>query len=184
VEPGEQLYLSYNLCAECTGRYIGYGTAEMFRDYGFIERYPQRWYFVEPELQFDLYEEVNAEGAVEYQVKWDRRLHPKKYSRRKIQELIQTLREDIQRIDQVQETAMTLQEWKNVPENEWNLIWEYKDTVRKAYAIAINELVLKKEDRVPIESPKECILGDQDSRTIDSRGLDQPSCTSDSLQSS
>ncbi len=135
----------------------------MFRDYGFVERFPQRWYFSEPKLQFDLLEEVNATGTVEYQLKWDRKLHPKKYSRRVIDELMQKLQAEILRIDQVHTSARIAEEWKNVPEREWNLIWEYKEAVRRAYSIAINEMALKKKDRVPIESRKDCLLsGDCD----------------------
>lgn len=151
IEPGEQLHNSYNLCAECPGRYVGYGTAELFRDYGFVERFPQRWYFSDPKLQFDLHEELNSEGAVEYQLRWHRLLHPMRYSQRSIEELTQKLLEEILRVDQVQKTAMM-----NVPEKEWNLIWEYKNAVKRAYSMAINEMVLKEEDRVPVESRTNC----------------------------
>ena len=84
IEKGEQIYLSYNDCNICEGREFDYGTAgkeatvyrdsdlaigsvlifafvrplsssEIFRDYGFVERFPQRWYFKRSfEVQFDL----------------------------------------------------------------------------------------------------------------------------------
>ena len=140
IEAGEQLYNSYNLCPECQGRYIGYDTPDLFRDYGFVERFPQRWYFDEPELQFDLHEELKESGSVEYQLKWHRELHPKSYSKKAIKGLMQKLRKAIHRIDEVHDSALTGEEWKNVPENEWNLIWEYKDAVKRAYSLAISDL--------------------------------------------
>eukprot|EP00531_Pseudo-nitzschia_arenysensis_P017021 CAMPEP_0116118602 /NCGR_PEP_ID=MMETSP0329-20121206/2191_1 /TAXON_ID=697910 /ORGANISM="Pseudo-nitzschia arenysensis, Strain B593" /LENGTH=1298 /DNA_ID=CAMNT_0003612239 /DNA_START=43 /DNA_END=3939 /DNA_ORIENTATION=+ len=46
IKKGEQIYISYNMCEQCYGRsYSQYGTAEMFRDYGFVEWFPQRWWY-------------------------------------------------------------------------------------------------------------------------------------------
>eukprot|EP00934_Nitzschia_sp_Nitz4_P001776 Nitzschia sp. Nitz4//scaffold98_size77359//48279//52296//NITZ4_005551-RA/size77359-processed-gene-0.18-mRNA-1//1//CDS//3329560766//1776//frame0 len=54
IQPGEQIYLSYNQCLQCGGRILGYGTAEMFRDYGFVEVYPQRWHYLDEKVLFDI----------------------------------------------------------------------------------------------------------------------------------
>lgn len=43
IAKGEQIYNSYNFCSSCGGRSGAYGTAEIFRDYGFVEQMPQRW---------------------------------------------------------------------------------------------------------------------------------------------
>jgi len=44
IKKGEQIFISYNMCAQCGGRAdYGFGTAEMFREYGFVEWFPQRW---------------------------------------------------------------------------------------------------------------------------------------------
>ena len=44
IQKGEQIFISYNMCDQCQNRLLGgFGTAEMFRDYGFVEWYPQRW---------------------------------------------------------------------------------------------------------------------------------------------
>ena len=47
IEAGEQLYLSYNECADCHDIALQYGLQDIFRDYGFVEQYPQRWMFHE-----------------------------------------------------------------------------------------------------------------------------------------
>lgn len=45
IQTGEQIFISYNMCEQCGGRRdYGFGTAEMFREYGFVEWFPQRWY--------------------------------------------------------------------------------------------------------------------------------------------
>jgi hypothetical protein len=46
IEPGEEIYLSYNLCKHCGGRKFDYGTGEILRDYGFVEEYPRRFHYM------------------------------------------------------------------------------------------------------------------------------------------
>jgi hypothetical protein len=44
IQKGEQIFISYNMCEQCGGRRdYGFGTAEIFREYGFVEWFPQRW---------------------------------------------------------------------------------------------------------------------------------------------
>ena len=44
IEQGEQIFISYNMCEQCGGRSdYGFGTGDMFREYGFVEWFPQRW---------------------------------------------------------------------------------------------------------------------------------------------
>ena len=43
IKKGEQLYTTYTHCETCGARKDEYGTPEMFRDYGLVEDYPQKW---------------------------------------------------------------------------------------------------------------------------------------------
>lgn len=45
IKAGEEIYMSYNFCADCANKARNYGTAEILRDFGFVENYPQRWFF-------------------------------------------------------------------------------------------------------------------------------------------
>jgi len=45
VKAGEQLYNSYNECADCTSFSHTYALPEMVRDFGFVEEYPRRFVF-------------------------------------------------------------------------------------------------------------------------------------------
>ena len=65
---GEEIHTSYNFCAGCGGREGIYGTAEIFRDYGFVEQYPQLWLFPKFGIAFSIYQE-NQEDI---KVKWIR----------------------------------------------------------------------------------------------------------------
>ena len=65
IEKGEQIYLSHNMCNHCGARAKVYGTPEIFRDYGFVEPYPQRWIFESRQFAFELREKEGGEGEVE-----------------------------------------------------------------------------------------------------------------------
>ena len=43
VKKGEQLYLSYNECADCIDYAWTYVLPNILKDYGFVEQYPRRW---------------------------------------------------------------------------------------------------------------------------------------------
>ena len=54
IAADEQLYISYNFCRDCQGRYERYGTPEILRDYGFVEEYPRRFVLPSLGVGFDL----------------------------------------------------------------------------------------------------------------------------------
>jgi hypothetical protein len=57
IQAGETIFTSYNLCTQCINRAAStYGTPEILRDYGFVEQYPQRWYFPKQNIAFDIKE--------------------------------------------------------------------------------------------------------------------------------
>ena len=52
INAGEEIYTTYNFCEDCGLRAETFGTSLIFRDYGFVEQYPQRW--ILGEIVFDL----------------------------------------------------------------------------------------------------------------------------------
>jgi hypothetical protein len=72
LEPGEEVLITYNFCEECRNRRLEYGTPELFRDYGFVERLPQRWVFFfksHDPIVFDL-EEQDENDKKKHLVRW------------------------------------------------------------------------------------------------------------------
>jgi len=59
VKAGEQLYLSYNECADCIGYAWTYVLPQILKDYGFVEQYPRRWNFEDLAFEIDEDEETN-----------------------------------------------------------------------------------------------------------------------------
>lgn len=110
IEPGEQIYISYNMCEECGGRAHGYGTAEIFRDYGFIEPMPQIWHFMEEVFQFSL-DEIKDGKLI---VTWDDEERPAKKDEKLMEQCRVWFRWELRRLKRL----------KNI---EWNIGYKDKD---------------------------------------------------------
>ena len=57
------MFVSFNMCEDCSGRARTYGTFEILRDYGFVEQYPQRCTFPET-VGFEVYETIDGSGEL------------------------------------------------------------------------------------------------------------------------
>jgi len=70
IEAGEEIHTTFNLCKECGDRVDDYGTGEILRDYGFLEKYPQRWFFYEEiSLEIDEWDDGLELSWIEYEDK-------------------------------------------------------------------------------------------------------------------
>mmetsp|Transcript_11670 Transcript_11670/g.24673 ORF Transcript_11670/g.24673 Transcript_11670/m.24673 type:complete len:1268 (-) Transcript_11670:237-4040(-) len=110
ISPGEQIYISYNFCEECGGRKTGYGTAEILRDYGFVEHYPQRWHYMEEDFQFDL-DQIEDGKLI---VTWDTEDRPEKGDGKLMEQTRVWFRWEIRRLKRI----------KNI---EWEIGYKNKD---------------------------------------------------------
>lgn len=68
IEAGEEIYNSYNQCNKCPGKAQRFemGTIHIFEAYGFVESFPQRWFFGD-DLKFDIDEQA---GTDQLKVSW------------------------------------------------------------------------------------------------------------------
>ena len=117
----------------------------MFRDYGFIENYPQRWIFGGGTLQFDL--EEDNEGNI--QLVWDEEDNPENTDK---PETAKKFQRELRRLKKVKSMAWHFrlyEDGNNVPEHEWNLVWEYHQAITDAISYAINDMVGDNE-KVPV----------------------------------
>jgi len=152
IKPGEQIYNSYNMCDNCDGRKDGYGTPEIFRDYGFVEDFPQRWNFEEFEFMFDLFEE---DGSIE--IIWAKRDKPtKSEDKMNVQRIIL---KELKRLRKMRH-LLWQSDWNDgkasIPENEWNNLWEYHQSLIDAISYAYNDIVVDESQKVPIGQAETC----------------------------
>jgi len=65
IEAGSELFLSVNMCGECEELLDEFGTPEILRDRGFVEQLPQRWFFEEYELGFEVKENFEVSWIID-----------------------------------------------------------------------------------------------------------------------
>lgn len=69
VMPGDEIFSSYDSCTDCKDTHHYWGTMEIMRDFGFVESYPHRYVFDNPEY---MWFEVHEEGMDnELTIEWD-----------------------------------------------------------------------------------------------------------------
>lgn len=64
IAAGAEILATYDKCLDCMDISDYWGTPEILRDFGFVERNAQRWVFEEHELWFELYEQQNGSKAL------------------------------------------------------------------------------------------------------------------------
>ena len=122
ISAGEHLFNSYNHCNICTDYYDWFGSPELFKAYGFVEQYPQRWLFDLARMKFDL--DIDSTG-IEV-VSW---LVPPSARG------IEMLRKELKRLDEYSSKYRAMD--VEMPKNEWSLLWEYFDALHNALYRAI-----------------------------------------------
>jgi spermidine synthase/S-adenosylmethionine/arginine decarboxylase-like enzyme len=136
IEPGEQLYNSYNMCENCGGRKDGYGTPEVFRDYGFVEDFPQRWNFEEHEFLIDLSETETGDIRIQW-------VDGEPENDKDKEETKQIIMKELQRLTKTKNGI-----WKTdfidakstIKESEWKSLWDFHQAMVNALSYAFNDI--------------------------------------------
>jgi spermidine synthase len=134
IRKGEEIYTSYNMCQDCVGRLESlYGTAEILRDYGFVEDYPRRFDFEDENgrISFDMdyrYDEVSGESKDEVVLNWIG--DPPSFT------AVQSLYESLDRLRKLNETTLS-DPALAVPSHELSMIQQYVDALIAAMTKAI-----------------------------------------------
>ena len=148
IQPGEQIYNSYNMCENCGGRKDGYGTPEVFRDYGFVEEFPQRWHFEDLEIMFDL-SESETNDTVE--ITW--RHGDKPTTDKDKVETKDLIIKEVRRLVKIRN-----QIWKtdyqngksSIKTSEWNSLWDFHQAMVNALSYAYNDVVDHESEMLPV----------------------------------
>jgi hypothetical protein len=112
------------MCTVCASH------AEILRDYGFIESFPRVFHYEDTDMQFDL--DITQNGT--FGLRW-RRL-PKRDDR---SAYIVWLKRQIRRLQQVKNINF-YEGNPGIPENEWNLAWEFQKANIEAMTVAAASL--------------------------------------------
>ena len=148
---GEQIYGSYNMCEECGGRMTTYGTAEIFRDYGFVEPMPQTWIFPDLDLAFrmDELEDEDEDGNPRYTIfEWIDGDEPTEEDMEAFEEMLDYVQGRIQMLED-------REDWEHVPEYEWETTMEYLNAMELSIQVVLDWY---QDERAEEGTLHECIV--------------------------
>jgi hypothetical protein len=132
IEAGEELLLTYDNCGDCDNNPEETGTQELLRDFGFVELYPRRFNFGgEIPVAIDTDE---LDGETMYFIDWLGRASPS-------YEQIEWMKEEHQRILNFDHEGTLAQSRDEMPENEWNTIFQYHQALVTALDSAIENAI-------------------------------------------
>mmetsp|Transcript_975 Transcript_975/g.1613 ORF Transcript_975/g.1613 Transcript_975/m.1613 type:complete len:377 (+) Transcript_975:25-1155(+) len=135
IQAGEEIYATYDKCVDCRDIADEWGTPEILRDFGFVERYPQRWIFgkedTDLDVWFELYEKEGSNGASELEVIG----YPGEDGVDIDEAGVYFLQAELKRLDEV--AMEVLKEEGSVPENEWDAIFQFHQAATTAMTMAI-----------------------------------------------
>ena len=135
IEAKEQIYTSYNMCDSCGNRYFDYGTAEILRDYGFVEQMPQTWIF-DDFFEFEFGARIDMDYNEDGEPNGDHLV--KEYIfREPDEEIIDAMEDMIDQIIKVKEEILNVRDEK-VLDHEWNTINQFIDALKFALEIIID----------------------------------------------
>eukprot|EP00977_Amphora_coffeiformis_P020896 scaffold8605_cov178-Amphora_coffeaeformis.AAC.15 len=132
IRAGEEVYNSYDQCADCGPTVKFWGTPEIFRDFGFVESYPQRFHFHEQEISFRVDEVYDTHGESQLKVTWLTDMQDDEEGG------IFFLQQQVQRLVQVAKEEFGLAR-QTVPQNELETIMEFHRALTVAMSIALKD---------------------------------------------
>ena len=146
IKAGEEIFASYDKCLDCSDVSYYWGTPEILRDFGFVERYPRRFveYGGDIQVWFELWEGPGGElevrwddyGLSEEEISYYQSLGD--LSGPPNEEGIAYMKKELQRIDALPPNKLSDCP-TNVPVNECKTLLQYKEAVIEAYTLAISE---------------------------------------------
>jgi spermidine synthase len=145
IKAGEQLFLSYNDCVDCQDKADSMGTPEILREHGFLESYPQRWYFGSMYVVLDEVEDGNGKTIIE----------ASHFGAQPSEIDLEWMTEQMIRLQHLLDDDAMIDAPDRVPEKELETILLYHSAVMKALSGA-----LKKGSNVASDHEFTCIAED------------------------
>jgi len=121
LEPGEEVFASYDKCLDCQGLEEYWGTPEILKDFGFVENYPHRWVFSDQEIWIQVYEDYEFDA---YFGDDETKITPGERQ-------LEFLTKELARLEDVEESFLVNK--GNIPNREW-------ETISRFHSVAVDDL--------------------------------------------
>mmetsp|Transcript_7276 Transcript_7276/g.10421 ORF Transcript_7276/g.10421 Transcript_7276/m.10421 type:complete len:380 (-) Transcript_7276:46-1185(-) len=131
IEADEEIYQTYDMCSDCGDTQDVWGTPEILRDFGFVERNNQRWIFEEGDLWINLSFDEQT-GDVDVLVE------PYENERIIGDTDVRFLEVELKRLESA--TDDVLSDQGSVPQTEWDAILQFVEASTNALKVTIGYL--------------------------------------------
>eukprot|EP00957_Ditylum_brightwellii_P153085 11652940-Ditylum_brightwellii.AAC.1 len=129
-----------------------FGTADLFRDQGFVKNLPQHWNFKIREELRDIHLKEKPDGSGDIEVVWG--LGKKK------QNNVNNLVDNVNHLEQFENTHQRSTRG-DIPKDEWNLLWQYFDALKTANKAVISHMNIVNYNEDAIQLDKDNIFHDR-----------------------
>jgi spermidine synthase len=132
IEAGEQLFISYDDCLGCKEyKDLIIQTPEIFRDYGFVESYPQRWDFGGVTIRVEEVKGVDGKITLEaIHLAWEPTPND---------EWLEYFKVQMGRLQDMLDDAELLAARDSIPPKEWETLFLYHSAMMKALSSAVKK---------------------------------------------
>ena len=144
IKAGDEIFASYDKCLDCSDVSYYWGTPEILRDFGFVERYPRRFVEYDEDIWFELWQGPGGELEVrwdDYGLSDEETRYYQSYGYLNgppSEEGIAYMKGELQRIGALPPNNMSDCP-ADVPANKCKTILQYKEAVTEAYTLAVSE---------------------------------------------
>jgi hypothetical protein len=141
IEAGEEILSSYDHCSDCDNTPEVSGTEELLLYFGFVEQYPRKFY-LGGETLVAIDKDEHGETSM-YYIDW------RGYDSPSYEE-IEWMKEEYQRLQNLEHGGTLAEKRHLMPEKEWNTIFQYHQALATAFKYAILVAIddLEDEDEV------------------------------------
>mmetsp|Transcript_21014 Transcript_21014/g.60230 ORF Transcript_21014/g.60230 Transcript_21014/m.60230 type:complete len:391 (-) Transcript_21014:751-1923(-) len=151
IKAGEEIFASYDRCLDCSDVSYYWGTPEILRDFGFVERYPRRFVESDEDIWFEIWEGPGGEKEVrwdDYGLTDEEKIYYRSYGylNGSPDEGIEYMKEELQRINALRPNKISDCP-ANMPTNECMTILQYKEAVTEGFTLAIDSAESKLSDK-------------------------------------
>ena len=142
IKAGEEIFASYDRCLDCQDVSNYWGTPEILRDFGFVERYPRRFVAYDEDLWFEIWEGPGGEKEVrwdDYGLSDEEKQYYRSYGLlygSPDDKGIKYMKDELQRINALPPNKISDCP-ANMPPNECKTTLQYKEAVIEGFALAI-----------------------------------------------
>jgi hypothetical protein len=137
IAAGEEIYVTYDECIGCPHNEFHFDTLQILRNFGFVERYPQRWVFPDLDIWFEIDEQTIIDNGQKQQLQADFGDPPHIWKPNKAS--IQFLEDHLKNLESLNR-LMIVPKPDQIPQHEWDVIQQFHHASVAAFSTVLDAI--------------------------------------------